>query len=70
MVNASLIEFIEATPDTVISLFNGKKIIVKESLEEITNMSIEYFKKIGIYNIASILPIKRNEASEESDEWT
>lgn len=35
VVNADLIEFIEKTPDTVISLTTGKKIVVKETPEEI-----------------------------------
>ena len=32
-INADLIESVEENPDTVISLINGKKIIVKEKLE-------------------------------------
>ena len=31
IVNAELIEFIEARPDTVLSLTTGKKVIVRES---------------------------------------
>lgn len=42
MVNAELIEFVEETPDTVISLVDGKKIIVKESRQEIKNLVILY----------------------------
>jgi len=35
VINADLIEFIEATPDTMISLTTGKKIMIKESPDEI-----------------------------------
>ena len=35
VVNADLIEFVEAIPDTIISLTTGKKIMVKESTDEI-----------------------------------
>ena len=42
IVNAELIEFIEETPDTVISLIDGKKIIVKESRQDIKNLVILY----------------------------
>jgi len=35
VINADLIEFIEAIPDTIISLTTGKKIMVKESIDEI-----------------------------------
>ncbi|AEM78809.1 flagellar protein FlbD [Thermoanaerobacter thermohydrosulfuricus] len=46
IVNAELIEFIERTPDTVISLTTGKKIVVKETPEEIIQRVIEYKQKI------------------------
>lgn len=38
LVNTSLIETVEETPDTVISLTSGKKIIVKESRQEVKNL--------------------------------
>ncbi len=45
-VNADLIEFVEETPDTVVSLATGKKIIVKESRKEVTNRVISYKREI------------------------
>lgn len=49
LVNTSLIEVVEETPDTVITLTDGKKIIVKESRHEIKNLvkltRQEYFTK-------------------------
>ena len=42
IVNAELIETIEETPDTVISFVTGKKIIVKESRQEVKNLVILY----------------------------
>ncbi len=49
LVNTSLIEVVEETPDTVITLTDGKKIIVKESRHEIKNLvkltRQEYFLK-------------------------
>ena len=39
-VNADLIETVEETPDTIITLTTGKKIIVKESRQEIKNLVI------------------------------
>ena len=36
--NAEIIEMIEETPDTVITLTTGKKIIVKESRQEVSNL--------------------------------
>jgi flagellar protein FlbD len=40
------IEFIEETPDTVISFVSGKKIVVKEKIDEILKKIIEYRNKI------------------------
>lgn len=44
--NAELIEVVEETPDTVITLTSGKKILVKESRQEIKNLVILYKKEI------------------------
>lgn len=46
-VNPHQIEFIEKTPDTVITMMSGKKIVVKTPVEEIIQKIIEYRKKIG-----------------------
>lgn len=45
-VNTDLIEFIEETPDTVLTLTTGRKIIVKESRQEIKNLVKLYKKEI------------------------
>ena len=45
-VNADLIEIIEETPDTVITLTTGKKIIVKESRQEVKNL-VKSYKREG-----------------------
>ncbi len=42
LINAELIETVEETPDTVISFVTGKKIIVKESRQEVKNLVILY----------------------------
>jgi len=47
VINADLIETIEATPDTVITLNNGKKYVVKEAVDEVVAKSITYQKKIS-----------------------
>lgn len=44
--NSRLIETIEETPDTVITLTTGKKIIVKESRQEVKNLVKLYEKEI------------------------
>jgi flagellar protein FlbD len=45
-INAELIERIEESPDTIITLTNGNKIIVKESRQEVKNLVILYKKEI------------------------
>ena len=45
-VNCDLMEFIETTPDTIISLTTGKKIIVRENAVEVINKVIEFKSKI------------------------
>lgn len=47
VINADLIETIEATPDTVITLINGKKFVVKESVDEIVEKVKTYQKEVA-----------------------
>jgi len=47
IVNAELVKFIESTPDTVITLTTGEKIMVKESLGEVVRRCTEYRKRIA-----------------------
>ena len=47
VLNSDLIEHMEATPDTVIALTNGQKLVVMESAEEVIHKVIEYRRLIG-----------------------
>ncbi|MGM0471501.1 MAG: flagellar FlbD family protein [Bacillota bacterium] len=47
VINAELIELVEANPDTVVSLVSGRKIVVTEELEEIKERVINYRKEIN-----------------------
>ena len=46
VVNGELIMYIEETPDTVITLTTGQKIVVQESVDEVINKVIEYKQNI------------------------
>lgn len=46
LVNPHLLETVEETPDTVLTLTTGKKIIVKEGRQEIKNLVKLYRKEI------------------------
>jgi flagellar protein FlbD len=45
-VNAEMIEFIEATPDTIVSLTDHTKIVVKESPQAIVDAVVAYRRRI------------------------
>lgn len=45
-VNPELIEIVETTPDTLITLTTGRKLIVKESRQDIKNLVLSYKRKI------------------------
>lgn len=46
LVNPDLIEIVEETPDTVVTLTTGKKIIIKESRQDVKNLVKSYRKEI------------------------
>lgn len=46
LVNPDLIELVEETPDTVVLFTTGRKIIVKESRQEVKNLVKSYRKDI------------------------
>jgi flagellar protein FlbD len=54
IVNADLIEFIEATPDTVITLLTGRKMMVREKVNEVVERVIAYRRTVGP---SAIMPI-------------
>lgn len=45
-VNPDLIEFIEETPNTVVSMSTGKKIVVSESAKELEDRIVAYRQKV------------------------
>jgi Uncharacterized protein, possibly involved in motility len=51
VLNCELIEVFESTPDTVITLTNGKKYVVCESVDEVIEKVIQY--KAGILKYAN-----------------
>ena len=46
LVNSDLIELVEETPDTVVLFTTGRKIIIKESRQEVKNLVKSYRKDI------------------------
>ena len=54
MINPHLIETIEETPDTVVTLTNGKKFIVKEPAAEVVNRIVHYRQAINSKSFTDI----------------
>ena len=52
VVNADLIEFVESIPESMITLTTGKKIMVKETVDEIIERVAE-FKKMSVARISA-----------------
>ena len=48
LVNPHLLEIVEETPDTVLTLTTGRKIIVKESRQEVKNLVKLYRKEVFV----------------------
>jgi len=46
IINSDLIECIESTPDTTITMTTGRKVIAKESIDDIMDKVIAYKRKI------------------------
>jgi len=49
IINAEQIRYIESTPDTMITLMNGDRVMVKESIEEVVCRAIEYNRQIRVF---------------------
>ena len=48
IVNSDLIEMIEMTPDTVLTLTTGKKLMVRESSDDVIERVLQYRERVGI----------------------
>lgn len=46
VVNSDLIKFVEKAPDTVITLINGEKVVVRESIDQVLQQILEFKRRI------------------------
>jgi flagellar protein FlbD len=68
VLNSDLIEHIEITPDTVITMTTGQKIMVLESVDEVIAKMIEFRRSIlGNSLPCPFPPAPETRRSEESD---
>jgi flagellar protein FlbD len=49
MLNPDLIEHLEMTPDTVITLTNGHQFVVLEPAEEVVQRIVEFRRRVGAH---------------------
>lgn len=47
IINADLIELVESTPDTLVTLNTGKKVMVKESVQDVISKVVSYRRLIA-----------------------
>ncbi len=52
VINADLIEFVEAIPETIVCLTTGKKIMVKETIDDIINQVAQFKRMSAIRTLA------------------
>ncbi|WP_018750921.1 flagellar FlbD family protein [Paenibacillus sanguinis] len=57
--NAIMIETVEETPDTYVTLVTGKRIIVLEKAADVIAMVKEYYREIGIH--AATIKVQQTE---------
>jgi uncharacterized protein YlzI (FlbEa/FlbD family) len=55
VVNSELIKYAESSPDTMLTLLNGEKIVVLESCEEVVNRTIAYRARVLNQTVPPIL---------------
>jgi flagellar protein FlbD len=66
LLNSELIEEMQVTPDTVITLSTGRKFVVRESPDEVVRRSVEYRRQIGSSRpMLAALPLDRMGVEEE-----
>ncbi|MFW6134140.1 MAG: flagellar FlbD family protein [Elusimicrobiota bacterium] len=61
VINAELIETVESRPDTLITLTNGNRLMVKEKVDDVVGKIKEYRREVysnAIENICDILKKK------------
>ena len=51
VVNAELIKFVESTPDTMLTLIGGDRLMVQESVDDVVERAIEFARRIRAFQV-------------------
>lgn len=65
VINSDLIESLEHTPDTVISLLNGRKLVVREKVSEVIDRVVVFRQRV----LGSDIPASNAGAATCSTHW-
>jgi len=57
ILNAELIQYVEARPDTFITLTNKDRIVVGESMDEVLERTVEYHQSKNLIPQAERIPV-------------
>ncbi len=49
VINSEQIKMVEQTPDTMITLLTGDRLVVKETVEEVVQRAIEYGRSLRVF---------------------
>jgi len=61
VVNADLIQYVEETPDTILTLVNHEKVVVKEKADEVIRRVIAYQRGVRM-----AVPLQESDRREKS----
>lgn len=64
IVNADLIETVEALPDTHLTLVTGKKLLVKETTDEVVARVVEFRRQAGSFPRPPMAAVKAVDTEE------
>jgi flagellar protein FlbD len=67
VVNSDLLKFIENTPDTVITLVSGEKIVVLETTDEVIARVVEFRQRLGM-QVIPVMPFGTQATHPEATE--
>lgn len=60
-INALYIETVESSPDTIITFTTGKKIVVRETEEEVTKAIIQFYRAVNVLGFHRDVEVKEYE---------
>lgn len=70
-INSDLIKFVEAAPDTVLTLVTGEKVVVREGVADVIERVCEFRRSIVCGAHPALRLIGHNEtATTSQDEWS